>query len=155
MTRIAVTGHLGLPAQTAAEVDKSVRDLLAQHDASQMVGVSCLAGGTDQIFAQAVLDFGGRLEAIVVPAEYRNFDDGPGSPFTRLLAQAHRVQKIPTGQTRAQSWTRAGVELLRGADLLVAVWDGRPPGGYGGTADVATEALRRGMPVRVIWPDTT
>lgn len=155
MTRIAVTGHLGLPARTAAEVDKAVRDLLTQHDATHLVGVSCLAGGADQIFAQAVLDSGGQLEAIVVPAEYRNFDDGPGSPFMRLLAQAHRVQQIPTGQTRAQSWTRAGAELLREADLLVAVWDGRPPGGYGGTADVATEAIRRGMPVRIIWPDAT
>jgi hypothetical protein len=43
--------------------------------------------------------------------------------------------------------------MLDHADRLFAVWDGKPARGYGGTADVVTEARNRGMPVRVIWPD--
>ncbi|MFF4619567.1 hypothetical protein [Nonomuraea jabiensis] len=43
--------------------------------------------------------------------------------------------------------------ILEDADLLFAVWDGQPARGYGGTADVVAEARRRGVPVRVIWPE--
>jgi hypothetical protein len=46
-----------------------------------------------------------------------------------------------------------GSEVLVGlADQLIAVWDGGPAHGYGGTADVVSYALRTGIPVRVVWP---
>ena len=35
---------------------------------------------------------------------------------------------------------------------LIAVWDGKPSRGFGGTADVVAEARERGIPARVIWP---
>ncbi len=47
----------------------------------------------------------------------------------------------------------ANRHLLRHADLLYAVWDGRPARGWGGTADVVREARELGLPVEVIWPD--
>jgi hypothetical protein len=47
----------------------------------------------------------------------------------------------------------AGSErMLDLADELVAVWDGLPARGHGGTADVVAVALDRGIPVTVIWP---
>ncbi|MFH9861330.1 hypothetical protein [Streptomyces sp. NPDC017202] len=36
---------------------------------------------------------------------------------------------------------------------LLAVWDGKPARGYGGTADVVAYAERTGVAVRVLWPD--
>ncbi len=48
----------------------------------------------------------------------------------------------------------AGSELLVGlVDEVLAVWDGRPARGYGGTADVVAYAIRTGVPVHVLWPD--
>ena len=45
-----------------------------------------------------------------------------------------------------------GAEMLvRRCDLLIAIWDGLPPRGRGGTADVITEARRSGVPV--VWID--
>lgn len=38
-------------------------------------------------------------------------------------------------------------------DELIAVWDGKPARGYGGTADVVAYAERTGVPVRVLWPE--
>jgi hypothetical protein len=35
----------------------------------------------------------------------------------------------------------------------LAIWDGRPARGYGGTADVVAEAQREGLPVVVLWPE--
>ncbi|GGV03562.1 hypothetical protein GCM10010211_83480 [Streptomyces albospinus] len=47
----------------------------------------------------------------------------------------------------------AGSAILVGpVDQLLAVWDGKPASGYGGTADVVDYARRTGTPVRVLWP---
>ena len=49
---------------------------------------------------------------------------------------------------------RGGSEILVGpVDELLAVWDGKPARGYGGTADVVAYAERNGVPVRVLWPE--
>lgn len=53
-------------------------------------------------------------------------------------------------QTRR--YATIGQMLVRQADLLIALWDGKPPRGRGGTADVVAEARRSGVPV--IWIDT-
>ena len=47
----------------------------------------------------------------------------------------------------------ASVEMLKDADLLIAVWDGLPARGLGGTADVVAYARDHGIPVSVIWPE--
>jgi len=152
MTRIAITGHRALSPDIATMVDVALRELLAQYDPAHLIGVSCLADSTDQIFARAVLDAGGRLEVVLVDEAHRDFPDDPLSPFSMLLAQASTIRPVPLGANRARSWTDAGSNLLRDADLLVAVWDGRTPTGTGSTADVAIEARRRGLTVQVIWP---
>jgi hypothetical protein len=38
---------------------------------------------------------------------------------------------------------------------LVAVWDGEPSDGHGGTGDVVAAARERGLPVTAVWPDGT
>ena len=42
--------------------------------------------------------------------------------------------------------------MLDRADRLIAVWDGKPARGYGGTADVGALARDLDIPVTVIWP---
>ena len=46
-----------------------------------------------------------------------------------------------------------GAMLVRQADLLVALWNGKPPKGTGGTADVVREARASGVPVLWLDPD--
>lgn len=38
-------------------------------------------------------------------------------------------------------------------DVLIAVWDGAPPDGKGGTGDTVRTARHRGLPVTVAWAD--
>ncbi len=71
MHRIAISGHRGLPGATAHLVDKAIRAALAEH-APDIVGISCLADGADQIFARAVTGLGGTLEVIIPAAKYRD-----------------------------------------------------------------------------------
>ena len=47
----------------------------------------------------------------------------------------------------------ASVRMIEEADELLAVWDGKPARGYGGTADVVQAARKRDLPVIVIWPE--
>jgi hypothetical protein len=68
----------------------------------------------------------------------------------RRAAKVHR-----TGMTASDAHAHmAGSEVLVDlADMVFAVWDGKPARGYGGTADVVSYAQRNGVPVRVLWPE--
>lgn len=153
MRRVAVSGHRGLPLETAALVRAGIRQALADH-APTLVGLSCLADGADQIFARAVLELGGGLE-VVVPAE-RYRDGLPAEAweeYDALMGRADRIHRLGFVASTAEAHMAASVFMLDRADELLAVWDGRPARGFGGTADVVAEAGRRGMPVRVVWPE--
>jgi hypothetical protein len=47
----------------------------------------------------------------------------------------------------------AGKVVVDRSSVLLAVWDGQPSRGLGGTADVVAYARQRGVPVTVIWPE--
>jgi hypothetical protein len=149
--RVAVSGHRGLSGATAGLVDRAIRDTLAAAG-PRVTGISCLADGADQIFARAVTDLGGRLEAIIPAAGYRDCLPADYRPeYDRLLAVAAAVRRLPFTVPGAESYMAASRLMIDSADELYAVWDGRPACGYGGTADVVAYARERGTPVRVIW----
>ncbi|MEU8320770.1 hypothetical protein AB0C33_20655 [Nonomuraea sp. NPDC048881] len=153
MVRIAVSGHRGLPEETAVLIDGAVRQALAEYG-PEVAGLSCLADGADQIFARAVLDLGGVLEAVIPAKEYR--DGLPGecqAAYDELLSRAVRTYRLDFVESTAESHMTASARMLDDAEVLFAVWDGQRARGYGGTADVVAEARRREVPVRVIWPD--
>ena len=59
---------------------------------------------------------------------------------------------MPFDTARRESYLAASQHLLFEVEELLAVWDGGPSGGLGGTADVVAAARQRGLPVHVIWP---
>lgn len=165
--RIGVSGHRNLAPPTAALVDAALRatlaDLVAAGAATgnpggpggpgDLVGVTCIADGADTLFADAVLDLGARIE-VVVPAE-RHRDGLPGDhhgDYDRLLAAAARVHRLPFVDSTPEAHMAASERMLDLADHLVAVWDGHPARGYGGTADVVTAAHARNLPTTILWP---
>jgi hypothetical protein len=153
MYRIAISGHRGLSAQTACLVDEAIRAELARH-APDVAGISCLADGADQIFARAVTDLGGALEAVIPAAEYRAGLPADACPeYDDLLALAAAVHRLPFTESSSESHMAASKLMVDKADELYAVWDGKPARAYGGTADVVAYAREHGLPVHVIWPD--
>jgi hypothetical protein len=154
MMRIAITGHRGLPAATERLVDQAIRDQLAADAASDLVGLSNLADGADQIFARAVLDAGGQLEIIIPAAQYRDgLPESAHAGYDSLLSAASKVDRLGYTESTEQAHMAASEAMLARADRLYAVWDGKPARGYGGTADVVAEAEKHGIPVTVIWPE--
>jgi hypothetical protein len=150
--RIAISGHCGLPGPTARLIDEAIRSALAQH-APAVTGISCMADGADQIFARAVTDLGGVLEAVIPAAKYRaGLPDEARQEYDDLFAKASEVLRLSFTESMSESHMAASKLMIDEADELYAVWHGKPARGYGGTADVVAYARRRGIPVRVIWP---
>mgnify|MGYP000730496978 CR=1 FL=1 len=151
MTVIGITGHRVLPPHTERLVAAALREAVGRYD--DLVGVSALAEGADSLFAQAVLDAGGSLVAIVPARSYRAaLPDAHRPVFDALLARAVRVIALDHDDPTDDAYMDGGLRVLDECDVLVAVWDGQPARGLGGTAQVVDAAAERHVPVMVIWP---
>jgi hypothetical protein len=128
--------------------------------------VTPLAQGTDQLAASAALAAGYRL-AVIHPFDadaYKN-SFGPADDPEVVGARQHYDALASLPQSRVQllsldaipastayhnrGFEAAGALALRQTDLLIAVWNGKPVRGVGGTADVISAAVACGIPV--IW----
>jgi hypothetical protein len=153
VTRVGVTGHRGLPPDTAQLVREQIDRVLPAHDPRGLVGVSCLADGADQIFADAVLRAGGSLEVVVPAREYRDrLPPDSHAEYDRLLAKAAAVHRLDYDDSNAEAHMAASAALVDMVDHLIAVWDGQPARSYGGTADVVAYATEHAVPVTQVWP---
>lgn len=157
MTTIAVTGHMDLTEDTVPLVRAALGELLKQYaNDGDLVGVSCIAKGSDSLFAEAVLAVGGRLTVVIPSQDYRQNKVKPDHAplFDRLVEAAEEVLVLPHETANRQAYEAANTVLIERADRLVAVWNGEPPSGKGGgTADTVLEAQAAGIPVDVVWPD--
>lgn len=152
MTRVGITGHQGLPASTRKLVSTAIAAELLE--LSPVHGISALAEGADQIFATNVLDMGGKLTAVIPSANYAKSFATPAGEATywRLRAEADDIIELSFASPCEEAYWAAGQRIVELADVMLAVWDGKPSGGLGGTADVVAFAGERGVRVMVVWP---
>ncbi|MFE6157052.1 hypothetical protein [Streptomyces sp. NPDC057889] len=152
--RVGITGHRGLDKEVEAQVRALLDKAVSRYDAAELVAISCIADGPDTWFAEAVLKRGGRLEVVIPATAYRaGLPEWHHEAYDRLMSRAAEVHE--TGMTESTSEAhQAGSEILVGlAEELLAVWDGKPARGFGGTADVVAYAERTGVALRVLWPE--
>jgi hypothetical protein len=152
---VGMTGHQGLPAPTAALVTAALGDTLRGYTPN-LVGVTMLGPGADQLFARVVLELGGALY-VVQPTTGRQYRDSFEDPdaqrgYDELRARASYFEALEYAESSEQAHMHAGKVIVDRSSVLVAVWDGQPSRGLGGTADVVAYARQRGMPVEVVWP---
>ncbi|WP_304453065.1 hypothetical protein [Nocardiopsis sp. YSL2] len=154
MTRIGITGHSNLSAGSAPIVRRALADALAPYADGDLVGLSCLARGADQLFAEVLLDAGGSLEVVLPSVDYREAKVRPDNleRFDGLLMRSALVRYMPHRTAGRAAYEAANETVLGTIDRLFAVWDGEPSGGRGGTGDAVAAARTRGVPVDVVWP---
>jgi hypothetical protein len=154
MIRFGVTGHQSIPDAAERFVLDALRNEIDPETRTRSVrGVSSLAKGADQLFAKLILDAGGDLEIILPALDYeKTFDDAGLRTYLTLIARASRVNRLPYEHATEESFFAAGKRVVEVCDILLAVWDGQPSRGLGGTADVVHYAQKLGRPVTVIWP---
>lgn len=152
MTAIGMTGHQGLTPDTEALVSRAIADEL--RGVRDLVGITSLAEGADQIFAEHVLAAGGQLVVIRPAADYIGTfsDESARECYRRLLDSATEVIHLPFETSSEDAYWAAGREVVNRSDRLLAVWNGKPAGGLGGTADVVAYAREHARPTVVIWP---
>jgi hypothetical protein len=151
---VGITGHQRIPAGAVDLVTARIVATL-EEVGQPLTGVSSLAAGADQIFAQAVLGAGGRLHVVVPCARYEQaFADEAGrQEYARLLAAASGIETLSHPAPSAAAFFEAGQRVVDLSQLLIAVWDGEAPTGAGGTADLVQYARERGAEIVVIWPE--
>lgn len=155
MIRIGITGHQHLGDEPAAAWVRTALDRVLGEHVGELVGVSSLAVGADQVFAELVLDRRGALEAVLPFPEYRERSfarDEDRRAYDRLLDRARVVSLEREGRSDEEAYLHAGREVVARSDVLVAVWDGAPARGLGGTADVVAHARAQGRALIVIDP---
>jgi hypothetical protein len=152
--RIGVSGHQTLSLETEALVRRELETMLEGFQ-RPVVGVCSLAKGADQLFADCILRTGSRLRVVIPCDGYEGTFDSAFdvANFRRLLGAAAETEVLPFPRPSEQAFYAAGKEVVRDTDLLIAVWDGRPAAGLGGTADVVSYAKAHGSEVRLIWPE--
>ncbi|MFE2995017.1 hypothetical protein ACFXG4_08400 [Nocardia sp. NPDC059246] len=156
MTRIAVTGHMNITPATAPLVYSAIRAHLGDMAvaSAELVGISCIARGSDSVFAQAVLDAGGQLEVVLPSRNYRSDKVKPDhvEQFDQLMDRATTVRVMDFDDAGREAYEAANEAVVDSCDELVAVWDSQPSE-KGGTGTVVDLARAKGVPVTIVWPD--
>ena len=150
--RIGVTGHQGLTNKTEALVaDAIAREL---QTATAVTGVTSLAEGADQIFAEQVLRSKGRLEVVIPTLDYiTTFAPRGRMTYEKLLNAATNVVRLEPATSDEAAYWAAGQWIVDHCDRLLAVWNGQKAEGLGGTGDVVRYAQEKGVEVIVVWPE--
>lgn len=142
-------------SETAVRVHAANRDYFSDAE-PQLLFVSPLADGADQIAAEIALQSGFELHAILPfkRDDYRlDLPDDARSSFDDLLNRSSCVLELP-GDARAQleAYVMAGRSTMAHSDILVSVWDGLPARGRGGTGEVVNLAIAAGTPLIHVSP---
>jgi hypothetical protein len=140
--KIGITGHQRLPQLSDWDwVNIEMHRVLEALD-PPLIGISSLAAGADQLFAEVVLERGGRLEVVIPFEGYENTFTQPEDreTYLSLLASASDVEVLDKFGSEEEAYLTAGERLVDGSDSLLAVWNGQPAAGLGGTADVVQYA---------------
>jgi hypothetical protein len=168
---VGVTGHRAdvLPADSVPILRERVRDALQQIEESgralfeaerlcfasfqpKLRFVSPVADGADQIAADVALELGWELQAIL-PFERSAYRASLASEearerFDDLLARADCLLELPGDPAHGlDAYVMTGRATVAHCDVLIAVWDGKPPRGRGGTGEVVQLALTRGTAI--------
>jgi hypothetical protein len=150
--RVGVTGHQRLDdADAWPWVANAMRDQLSRIE-SPLIAVTSLALGADQLLARLVLERGGQIYAVLPFADIeRSFSPEDVAAY-RELAKHATVEVLHTVGTDEDSYLAAGHRMVELSDLVLAVWDGKPAKGKGGTGDIVAYARSRGVPLIQIDP---
>jgi len=158
--RIGFTGHRrnkldsALLALIGPQVTSVLRAIRSVSETPVEV-VTSLADGADLVVADA-------CEALQIPLicpipfgvdEFRSDlpTDADRLQFDRHLATAREIQIVAGSRTtrasREATYRTLGEQIIAQSHLVLAVWDGMPPAGPGGAAEIVETAQDRDVPV--------
>lgn len=137
-----VTGHRDLDDADRPDLERAVHACLAEIESHQPTQKHCLvsglAAGSDQLVAQCALQRGWTLHAVLA-ATVDSFE----RTMPTIDAQRLRNELLPRCEevTIVSGYVEVASMIVDCAESLIALWDGAPGRGAGGTADTVASFL--------------
>ena len=109
--------------------------------------------------AQAAIGRGWQIDTVLPFSQddyARDFDPAGTAALRDQVRASANVLELPGRRDEpggeAAAYERAGRVVLTQSDVLIAVWDGDPPRGRGGAAQIVAEAVAQSIPVIIVDP---
>jgi hypothetical protein len=152
---IGVTGHRFLVEvdQLESGIDRALARIAQKYPGEAWSMISALAEGADLLVAGRIRHVQPCARLIVTLPfpieEYQADFSGAESrqEFLRLLDLANEVIQPDETVAPKVAYREAGKVILERSTVLVALWDGRPAQGSGGTAEIVEIARQRQIPL--------
>jgi voltage-gated potassium channel Kch len=159
---LGVTGHR-LSHSAMAEADVAVRlkacllDIRARYPSRQFVILSSLAEGADRLLAKLAMELLGATLQVPLPLPYDLYvadftDEASVEEFKTLVGKAEVYYELPmrfgnirelafgadltSNDARNRQYALAGAYIAQRSDQLIAIYDGQPEAGIGGTGQI-------------------
>lgn len=134
--------------------------------------LSPLAEGADRVVARAVLDEPDARLDVVLPLTLEDYledfaTEESRREFKELLSRCRNPVSLRSrlirgdhhdlgdqAEVRRDAYSQAGEYVVDHCDVLIAVWDGDPSRGRGGTAEIVKYALEQKRPVIRVWGES-
>ncbi len=155
---VGVTGHRNLPDR--AQISKRVQEILdkilkrtqSKSSPLSLKVLSPLAEGADRLVAKEVLKHRKSELWVVLPMmkeEYlKDFETSESKrEFEELLSKDEDYKVLPEAVSRNESYEQVGRFVVDNCDALIAIWDGEPSRGQGGTAEIVEYARSGNKPL--------
>jgi len=150
---IGWTGHRHLKNTGIVEetLDVAIGTLLQGHrfnsgKGSMVSGYGSLAIGADMLVTKILQDRGVPYD-LVLPTTTDDSDE-----IDKMVQEARSEKRVQPMVEQNLEYRQLGNDIVNACDVLVAVWDGQPARGPGGTAEVVGLARSLGKPVIVVCP---
>lgn len=150
-----ITGHQNLGDQ---ETISWVEDCLIQEIPKYHItkGLTCLAIGADQLFAEVLETFYIPFIAIIPCDGYEQTFNKKitQESYFSYLSKAEDTIKLNFPEPSEEAFYAAGKYIVDHCDILFAIWNGKAAKGLGGTGDIVEYARRKKRRVAHINPVT-
>jgi hypothetical protein len=154
---VGFTGHRRIASEEkVAPFLRGVLVSLASERYGNLIGRSSVASGADTLFAEACLDLKLRWIALLPfpEAEFKkDFNEMDWHRAAALLCRADRIETSSGVAERPGGYLQCGLATVEGADVMIALWDGKPSRGPGGTAEIVAHTRLLQKPLILIHPD--
>lgn len=159
---VGVTGHRTLPDEKAAAFAvhsglEQIKEKLPKAPRTPVffTVLSPLAEGADRLVAGEVLTHDNSQLEVVLPFDKDEYvKDFPATKaeFESLLQRSTRIKQLGGKKTGEHSYAPVGHYVVDHCDVLIALWNGQPAAGEGGTAEIVKYARATKCPL--FWIDS-
>jgi len=151
---VGICGHRSVreSPDLLSAIDKVIEKITQAYSFQSLKLVSPLAEGADCIVTKRMLSTSNASLVALLPFTTEDYLEDFSTQesireFRDLYQQARQVIELPGSMVREEAYVALGRTLLDHSTILVAIWNGKPANGKGGTAEIVLEARQRRLPL--------